>query len=155
MDDVKKSNQRNLIFVVLLLVIVMLITVFSGGDDEALSFNTVGFCLLLSVADEDAGVEEESVSFLYTDIVSAEYLDYLPTEVTDNAFLNRNIYKGESLYEGEPCYCYLSSKVEAACVVRTEDVVLIFNMESPDVTESLCEELLGLAEGSTGEEAED
>ncbi len=140
LDEVSHSNRANLIFTLILILMVGLVVSFangSGSGDE-LTFNSDNITVVFS--------EDETLIIPYSEIIAAEYLDYLPGDVVENSLRENNIYQGKSKYNGQQCWCYLSKDIEGACLIFAENATFLFNIEDTDTTEALSVSLSEIAQ---------
>ncbi len=132
------GQKRNLLLIVVFLVVIIVISIISSsGSVDPLSLEDDGIKVIFA--------DDNEFVVYYEDIISVEYLDYIPEEVSVNAPHRSGIYQGTSIYNGTSCWCYLEDSVSAAGVVRTEEIIFLFNMESPNTTKAVCDELMRLS----------
>ena len=126
------TNTINYILIVLIIVGVSVLSFINGPSGNDFRIEEEQFVI--------TGYDQTVLTIAYDDISHLEYLDSLPdfgeaVSVAENGKVLSGTYKNEAYGEYQ---VHVDTRIDACMLIQTEDVTVLFNVESEDTTKELC-----------------
>lgn len=129
------ANTLNYIIIFLIIIGVSVFSFMNGPTDTLVMVQEEALAI--------TGINEAQLLIEYKDITHLEVLEPLPdfgeaVDVVENGKAVSGTYKNEAYGEYQ---VHVNTKIDACLLVQTEEMTVLFNIESPETVKELCSAL--------------